>query len=405
MRWLRLLSAWLGGATAAVALGSCAATFAPDRTSKAPVLEGYGDLHMPITTARPAAQQWFERGMLQTYAFNESEAARAFKAALAEDPECAMCAWGVAKAAGPNINNTDRDDLDEARRYLAWATGHSERATPRERALIAALSDRYGPAGRAPGSGPSLPQDAICSAGGGAKAHLPDIVYAERMRVIADAYPDDPDVLALYAEAVMIATRADWWDRNTGEPAGAIGAVTDRLERAVAAHPEHTGVNHFLIHAVDSSRRPERATAAADRLGQLAPQSPHLLHMPSHIYVRVGRYHDAVRVNQSAIAAQAALQSALQAQGFSPSVNWNGHNGNFLWFAALSEGRGELALAQARTAAERAAAGKSLNAEFARSAPLLTLVRLERWDEILREPRPAGDGGVADPAVRRAVIR
>ncbi len=397
MRSPRFLPAAVAGIALLLALGSCATSFAPDRASRAPILNGYGNPRMTITTTQAEAQRWFTSGMAQLYAFNESEAARAFKAALAADPDCAMCAWGVAKAAGPDINNTERGDLGEARKYIAWAARHSQNATPRERALIAAMSDRYGPAADASASGPSVPDAPICGAGGSAKAHPLDVVYAERMRVIADAYPSDPDVLVLYAEAVMIATRGDWWDKKTGAPVGAIGSVTERLEHALQVDPGHTGLNHFLIHAVDSSRRPERALAAADRLGKLAPASPHLLHMPSHIYVRIGRYHDAVQVNEAALAAQANLQTVLEAQGFAPSVNWNGHNSHFLWFAALSEGRGDLALTQARAAAERAAAGKSLNAEFVRSGPILTLVRLERWDEVLREPRPTGDGGVAAP--------
>jgi tetratricopeptide (TPR) repeat protein len=398
MRSPRFPNERVAAVAALLALGSCAGGFAPDRTSRAPVLDGYGDLAVTIRTAQPAAAQWFRRGMLQVYAFNESEATRAFKAALAADPDCPMCAWGVAKAAGPDINHSERGDLDEARRYLAWATRHGERATPRERALIAAMSERYGAIVDAPGGDPKLPETPICGAGASAKAHPLDLVYAERMRVIADAYPDDPDVLVLYAEAVMIATRSDWWDRKTGAAIGAIGEVTERLERALRAHPDHPGLNHFLIHAVDSSRQPERATLAADRLGRLAPASPHLLHMPSHIYVRIGRYHDAVGVNEAALAAQGVLRSALQAQGFTASVNWNDHNGHFLWFATLSEGRGDLALTQARSAAEHAAAGKSVNAEFMRSGPLLTLGRLERWDEVLREPPPAGGAGLA-PAI------
>ena len=218
-----------------------------------------------------------------------------------------------------------------------------------------------------------------------------------RMRVIADTYPIDPDVLVLYAEAVMIATRVDWWDKKTG----AAGGRHRRRHRAARARalqvdPDHTGLNHYLIHAVDSSRRPERAMAAADRLGKLAPASPHLLHMPSHIYIRIGRYHDAVRVNEAALAgAGKSAEACSRRRASRRASNWNGHNSHFLWFAALSEGRGDLALAQARNAAERAAAGKSLNTEFIRSGPLLTLVRLERWDEVLREPRPTGDGGVA----------
>lgn len=378
-------------------LGSCATLFTPDRSARAPSLEGFGSLTMPITTAVPAARELFTRGMVQTYAFNEVEAARAFKAALARDPDCAMCAWGVALAAGPNINNTERGELADARRHLAWAKGHAAKATARERALIDALADRYGPDSGAKRAEAAVAAAPICGAGGGAQADPLDIVYAARMRAVADAYPDDPDVLVLYAEAVMIATRDDWWDKKTGLPSGEIGVVTDRLERALRVHPDHAGLNHYLIHAADSSPQPERATAAADRLGNLAPSSPHLLHMPAHILVRIGRYHDAVRVNEAAVAAQAKQNAALAAQGFSQSVDWDGHNRHFLWFAALTEGRGDLALEQARALAARAAKGKSPSAEFSRGLPLLTLVRLERWDEVLKEAVPSGEAGLAAP--------
>ena len=387
----------LFAAIAAVALGSCAIPFTPDAKARAPSLEGFGSLKPPIATALPAAQDLFVRGMLLSYAFNDEEAARAFKAALALDPACAMCAWGVAKAAGPNINDTERGDLSQARRHLVWAAGQASNATPRDRALIEALAERYGPEPSSNSTTPAVPAAPICTTAGPAKAHPLDLVYAARMRTIADAYPDDPDVLVLYAEAVMIATRDDWWDKKTGQPTGAIGIVTDRLERALVARPDHPGLNHFLIHAADSGPHPERAERAADRLGGLAPNSPHLLHMPAHIFVRVGRYHDAVRVNEAAVAAQARQKAALEAQGFSQSVDWDGHNRYFLWFAALTEGRGDLALEQARAFAKRAEQGKSPNAEFIRSLPLLTLVRLERWSEVLNEPGASGEGGVAAP--------
>lgn len=395
MRRLPFVCRSLAIAAALAGLGSCATVFAPDRSARAPVLDGFGALDLPVVSADPAAQQLFARGLLQSYAFNDPEAQRAFKAALARDESCAMCAWGVAKAAGPNINDPERHDLAEARRHLAWAASRVPASARRERALIEALSERYGPEGD--GAKAKLPEAPVCSSGGGPKAHPLDVVYAARMRALADAYPDDPDILVLYAEAVMIATRSDWWDRKSGQPAGEIGVVTDRLERALALHPRHTGLNHFLIHAADSSPRPERAAAAADRLGGLAPASPHLLHMPAHIYVRLGRYGDAVRVNESALAAQARQKAALAAQGFSQSVDWDGHNRDFLWFAALTDGRGELALAQARALAELAAKGKSPTAEFLRGLPLLTLVRLERWSEVLEEPAASGDAGLAAP--------
>jgi len=304
-----------------------------------------------------------------------------------------MCAWGVAKAAGPNINNPERGELTEARRHLAWAAARVSPGAPREQALIEALIERYG---EAPGRAKvDVTAGAICSSGGAARANPLDVIYAARMRALADAYPDDPDVLTLYAEAAMIATADDWWDKKTGRPGGEMGAVTDRLERALVAHPGHTGLNHFMIHAADSSPHPERALAASDRLGRLAPASPHLLHMPAHIYVRTGRYADASRVNEEAVVAQAKLFATLDAGSHARSTDWDQHNRHFLWFAALTEGRGNLALVQAREMASRAANGKSPTAEFFRSLPLVTLVRLERWSDVFAEPVPYGESGVA----------
>ena len=171
--------------------------------------------------------------------------------------------------------------------------------------------------------------------------------------------------------------------------------VAARLEHALRGHESHTGLNHYLIHAVDASASAARAVAAADRLGALAPASPHLLHMPSHIYVKVGRFDDAVRVNQQALAAETALTATLARQDVHPVWNWDRHNLHFLWFSALMQDQGELALSTARRVAGLAAGGKSPMAEYRRTLPLLTLARLGRWDELLHEPLPAGELGVA----------
>jgi hypothetical protein len=190
----------------------------------------------------------------------------------------------------------------------------------------------------------------------------------------------------------MIATRDDWWDRRTGAPAGQIGAVTLHLERLLQKAPTHTGLNHYLIHAVDASPAPQRAEAAADRLGTLAPQSPHLRHMPAHIYVRIARFGDAVAVNQSALEAEIGLTEIVRSQHFDTVKNWDSHNLHFLWFAALMDGRADTAMDTARRLAKRAADGKSAYAEYRRSLPSLTLLRLQRWTDVLAEPAPAAGG-------------
>ena len=190
----------------------------------------------------------------------------------------------------------------------------------------------------------------------------------------------------------MIATPGDWWDRKTGAPAGQIAAVTEHLERLLKTTPNHTGMNHYLVHAVDAAPQPQRAEAAADRLGVLAPQSPHLRHMPAHIYARIARFGDAVRVNQSALESEISLAAQLKSQKFEVVKNWDRHNQHFLWFAALMDGRADLALATARDAAKLAAGGKNVFAEYRRSLPVLTLLRLQRWPEVLAEAAPVADG-------------
>ncbi len=394
----------VAAAAALTVLAACAVLpFSPDLGARAPVLEGYGRSDMAITTSVAAARQTFERGMLQAYAFNEVEAVRVFKAALAQDPGCAMCAWGVAWQLGPNINAPERGDLSEAVRYVDYALRQSARVTPRERALIDSLALRYAHASQARETAPLLAE--VCGKSGAnddnEKPHPLDIAYAQRLRGLADAYPDDPDILSFYAEAEMIATEGDAWDKE-GHPTGRIGELADRLERLLPRHPEHTGINHYMIHVVDALPVAPRAVAAADRLGRLAPESPHLVHMPSHIYVNVGRYADATRVNQLAVAADVTLAQRQQAQGFSVSKDWRGHDLQFLWYSALMEGRDEVAMAAARERAERAANGQSIFSEYARSQPLLTLLRLERWDEVLKEPRPRGDKGLAQAYYEQA---
>jgi hypothetical protein len=383
-------------AAALVLLAACALRpLQVDRSARAPELAGFGRSTMAISTESAEARRWFAQGMEQAYAFNETEAVRAFKAGLAQDPECAMCAWGVAWQLGPNINNTERDDLSEALRYVDLAKRHAENLAPRDRGLIDALALRYAHASEARNT--AVLKAPRCSSGGAGEAADPlDIAYAERMRGLADRFPDDPDVLSIYAEAEMIATRDDyWWDPQTAQPAGRIGEVAQRLEAGLKQHAGHIGLNHYLIHAVDALPVAARAEAAADRLGGLAPASPHLVHMPAHTWVHLGRYADASRVNVLALAADDAQDAELTKQGFSITKDWRGHDGQFLWYAALMEGRGELALQTARASAKRAARGDNEFSEFVRSRPLLTLLRLERWDDVLREPIASGNKGMA----------
>ncbi|HEY4079078.1 MAG TPA: hypothetical protein VGM81_00150 [Burkholderiaceae bacterium] len=376
----------IAAAVLALATACGVAPLTADPSATAPRLEGFGHVGMAVTTRSPEAQALFEQGMEQAYAFNGPEARRAFKAALARDPDCAMCAWGVSWQMGPNINDPERGDLTEARRYAAYAASRATNATPREQGVIAALQLRYaeGPQAR----DAAVENAAVCTPGSGGDrpADPLDVAYAKALRKLIDQYPDDPDLLSFYAEAELIATPGDNWDRVTGKPMGNIGFLADRLEAALVHHADHTGLNHYLIHTVDDVHNAARAVAASDRLGTLAPRSPHLLHMPAHIYVQVGRYADATQVNTLALAADDAEDAELKAQGFKPTKDWRGHNGHFQWYGALMQGRGDMALEIARRIADRAGHRHDEYLDYQRSLTLITLVRLARWDAVLAEP-------------------
>ena len=388
-----------------VLLSACAKPLQPDPAARAPALTGYGHLTWPVRTSSPAAQRLFVQGVLQAYAFNEVEAVRQFKAALAQDPACAMCAWGVAWQLGPTINNHGRQQADEALRHVSLALRHAAGAPPQERALIDALALRYAHASQARDTAPLLAGRCAPRAGGnGDPADAPhplDTAYADRLRQLVDAAPADANLLSLYAEAELIATTGPWWNDGTGQPGGRVGELTARLEQALQQHPDHTGLNHYLVHAADSATAARRALPAADRLARLAPAAAHLVHMPAHIYVRVGRYADATTVSEASVAADLALFDTLRQQGFSISKDWRGHNQHFLWFAALMQGRGDLALTTARDMAGRSP-GDNAYAEYQRSLPALALLRLERWAALQAEPLPTGGRGLAQALVEGA---
>ncbi|GAB2881746.1 hypothetical protein GCM10027277_58500 [Pseudoduganella ginsengisoli] len=374
-------------------IGACStAPLLLNSKASAPVIDGFGASTLQPSRANDAARKLFAQGMAQVYAFNSAEAARAFMAALAQDPDCGLCAWGVAYQLGPDINHPQRGDVTDAKRYVDYALRHSDGVSERDRALIDSLALRYAHSSAARET--ALLTAELCGGANGQRVDPLDIAYAERMRELVKRFPGDPDVLAIYAEAEMVATQGTWWDSATGKPVGRIGEVADLLQTALQQHPEHVGLNHYMIHAVDSVSVARRAEASADRLGALAPKSPHLLHMPSHTYGLLGRYADATRVNQLAVAADAALEQDLKRQNFAGTRDWRGHNLHFQWYAALMEGRTELALDTARTLAGRTK-GDHEFAEYTRSLPMLTLLRLQRWDALLNEPMPQGGRGMA----------
>lgn len=373
-----------------IQLALCAAAFlalpaAPARSAgpadgrTAPLLEGMGTHHHAISTKNPLAQRYFDQGLVLAYGFNHAEAARSFREAARLDPGCAMCWWGVALVQGPNINaKMEEAAVTEAWDALRKAQALAPKAGEKERAYIETLSTRYS-------ESPSADRAAL------------DQEYADAMRRLAWRFPEDTDAATLFAEALMDTMPWAYWEKGgekDGQPKPATREVLAALEGVLARDPNHPGANHFYIHAVEAAR-PELGIAAAERLESLVPAAGHLVHMPSHIYIRVGRYHDASVANQRAMEADKSYATQCHAQGIYP-LAYMPHNHHFLWAAATFEGRSALALEAAR----EMAAGIDHHTmredglgtlQHYQITPLYALVRFGRWDEILKAPEPEAD--------------
>lgn len=339
--------------------------------AQAPLFDGLGDFHYPITTKSPLAQRFFDQGLILSYAFNHHEAARSFREAARLDADCSMCWWGLALVLGPNIN-APMDPSANAEAYAAaqQALATAGEATQKEQAFAQAIASRYQespPESRAP----------------------LDAAYAEAMRQLANDYPEDDEALALFGEALMDTMPwAYWVDPATPEPATL--ELLDALERVIARSPQHAGALHLYIHTVEASEDPDRGEAAADALRGLVPNAGHLVHMPSHIYLRVGRYNDAVQVNQDASLADESYLTQCKAQGFYPALYYP-HNVHFLWAAAMLDGRKELALESAHKLVEETPVAHCNTLPFIeefRAAPYFTMLRFGMWPEALATKAP-----------------
>lgn len=342
------------------------------------LIEGLGDYSMPVTAKNADVQRWFDQGLAMTYGFNHDAAERSFLKAAELDPDCAMCWWGAALVLGPHVNAA----MDPANSPKAWdrlqrAQRAASGASEKELALIKALSARYAEA---------PPED---------RRPL-DEAYAAAMGELAAKYPDDLDVVTLYAESMMDLQPWDYYDAS-GQPKGHTAEVVSELESVIARNPEHAGALHLYVHAVEASPDPSKGVAAADTLRELWPGSGHLVHMPAHIYARVGRYHDAVIANEKAIAADDSYLAICQpAPGVYP-LGYVPHNHHFLWFAATMEGASETALDAARTTSDKTNNAELMRApglEFTQNfnqSPLLADVRFGRWEAVVEAPQPPDD--------------
>lgn len=343
------------------------------------LLEGLGSYRFPVTAKHPEVQRWFDQGLMLAYGFNHDAAERSFLKATELDPECAMCWWGASLVLGPHVNaGMDPADNADAWQRLERARTLAPKATAREQAFITALSARYAE---------QPPED----------RRALDEAYAEATRALVRQLPEDPDAAVLHAEAMMDLQPWDYYDAEL-RPKGHTADIVSVLESVMARHPDHAGALHLYVHAVEASAAPERGAAAADRLRELIPGSGHLVHMPAHIYARVGRWHDAVIANQRAVEADDAYLAVCRGntQGVYP-LGYVPHNHHFLWFAASMEGSGALARDAARKTAERTDLPDLMRQPgFAGlqhywMTPWFERVRFGRWDEIVAGKNPAED--------------
>ncbi len=344
--------------------------------AQAPLLNGITVHRRKITTNSAEAQRYFDQGLNLVFAFNHDEAIRSFTEAAKFDPACAMAWWGIALCHGPHINNPVMDEPRSAAacEALSKAQAHCESASPVEQALIRALASRYA-------------EDIMQNI---EQREALNRAYAAAMQDVQKRFDQDPDVAVLCAEAIMDLRPWDLWS-DDGQPRPETPQVLTLLEAVLARQPNHPGANHLYIHAVEASPHPEQGIAAADRLRTLMPGSGHMVHMPSHIYVRIGKWSQAADQNDRAILVDATYRQASPRQDFYQIYML--HNPHFLAFTCMMEGRRADALRAARSMLGSMPAEFRMNSA-ALADPFLSieyqvLVRFGQWDEVLRLPTPS----------------
>ena len=350
------------------------------KKANAPLLKGLGNHSFKISSDIEGVQEYFDQGLIMAFAFNHAESVRSFKAAQRLDPNCAICFWGEALARGPNINVTSDgkavmspENRIEALKAFKIAESLKESASLKERDFIEALKTRYN-------GNPETSRIDL------------DLNYAKSMEGLYKKYPNDNDAASLYAEALMITMPWNYWAED-GNPKPDTVKVISTLERVLELDENHPLAIHLYIHAVEASSDPGRAEAAADRLGKLVPGAGHLVHMPSHIYWRVGRYKDASQANIDAALVDEDYIAQCNAQGFYPALYYP-HNIHFLWAASTMEGKSQLSIESALKVSNYVSEEQIRSVpflEFFHTPPLLSYVRFGKWQEILDYEEPIKD--------------
>ena len=369
---------------AAAILSFASALLAQDHSAHDPaktttLMPGLGNLHHPVSTRDAEAQQFFDQGLRLIYAFNHDEAARSFRRAAELDANLAMAYWGVAEAVGPNYNDPASDDrFRQAHEAIQKAKDLAAHASPSERAYIEAMALRF-------------PADTRVDRRTAAEA------YHRAMRDMVMKYPDDLDAATLFAESGMNLHPWGLWHPD-GTPEVGTREIQETLESVIRRDPNHMGAIHYYIHTVEASPNPEYALSGANRLASLAPAAGHLVHMPSHIYIRTGDYERAIETNQEAAAADLSYIQASGAHGIYPMMYYS-HNLHFIAACASMNGTYSEAKKNADLLAQHVGphVKEMPPIEGFMTLPMAVNVRFHRWDEILKTPEP-------DPSMKIATV-
>jgi len=363
----------LPGVLAALAICICSSRLRCAETQK-PHLTHLGHHSFKITTRSAEAQRAFNRGLIWTYSFGHYAAEQEFRSVLTADPNCAMAWWGLALVNGPHINFplVPPDKAVKAWNAIANAQRLAVHCSPLEKSLINALAKRY--------ANPQ-PED---------RAPL-DQAYADAMRSVWKANPDNSDVATLFAESAMDLHPWNYWDKGKAQPW--TDEIVDTLEATMRLEPNHPGANHFYIHIIEASATPERALVSAKRLRNLVPDSSHIVHMPAHIFIRVGQWENAAIANRNAMKADMRYRAAFLRPGFYGM--YMAHNAHFLAFVSMMQGRSAEAISLAGQMVSE------IPEDFLQDYAVIAdgfmifksevLMRFGRWEEILQEPEPAKD--------------
>jgi tetratricopeptide (TPR) repeat protein len=349
--------------------------------TKPPIWDGLGTIHYPVTTASKEAQSFFDQGLRLAYAFNHAEAQRAFREAQRLDPQCALCFWGEALVLGPNINLPMQEEaVAPAFAAVTKALALAPKASPSEQGLIAALAKRYAADPKAD------------------RAPL-DAAYAEAMGKLSAAFPDDDDIATFYAEAVMDLSPWDYWKPGGHDPNPQSAPIVPTLEKVLARNPHHPGAAHYYIHAIEASDRPERAEPYADGLRGAMPAAGHLVHMPSHIYYRVGRYADALQVNRDAVKVDEQYLAATNAPFGVYRLGYYPHNVHFVLVSAQMAGDGATVIAAAEKLSQL------IPEEPAKSIAMLQPVKVAPYFAHAQFSPPDKVLALADPGDQIALVK